>query len=42
VLIPDGQIDEVLAAARKVEATDAASRDQIAREQLGVNDHPRW
>jgi 4-hydroxy-4-methyl-2-oxoglutarate aldolase len=31
VLIPDGQIDEVLAEARKVEATDAASRDQIAR-----------
>lgn len=41
VLIPDGQIDEVLAEARNVEATDAASRDQIAREQLGVNDHLR-
>jgi regulator of RNase E activity RraA len=25
VLIPDGQIDEVLAEARKIEATDAAS-----------------
>jgi 4-hydroxy-4-methyl-2-oxoglutarate aldolase len=38
VLIPDGQIDEVLAEARNVEATDAASRDQIAREQVRVND----
>jgi hypothetical protein len=28
VLIPDGHIDEVLAEARKVEATDAASRDR--------------
>jgi regulator of RNase E activity RraA len=34
VLIPDGQIDEVLAEARKVEATDAAVRDQIAREPV--------
>jgi 4-hydroxy-4-methyl-2-oxoglutarate aldolase len=41
VLIPDGHIDEVLAEARKVEATDAASRDQIAREQVRVNDHLR-
>jgi len=41
VLIPDGQIDEVLAEARNVEATDAASRDQIAREQVRVNDHLR-
>ena len=41
VLIPDGQIDEVLAEARKVEATDAASRDQIAREQVRMNDHLR-
>jgi 4-hydroxy-4-methyl-2-oxoglutarate aldolase len=41
VLIPDSQIDEVLAEARKVEATDAASRDQIAREQVRVNDHLR-
>jgi 4-hydroxy-4-methyl-2-oxoglutarate aldolase len=30
LVIPDGQIDEVLAEARKVEAADAASRDQIA------------
>jgi regulator of RNase E activity RraA len=32
VVIPDAQIDEVLAEARKVEAADAASRDQIGRE----------
>jgi hypothetical protein len=31
----------VLAEARKVEATDAASRDEIAREQVHVNDHLR-
>src|SRR4051794_15954513 len=42
VVIPDGQIDEVLAEARKVEATDAASRDQIASEQVRVNDHLRF
>jgi regulator of RNase E activity RraA len=41
VLIPEGQIDEVLAEARTVEATDAASRDQIAREEVRVNDHLR-
>jgi regulator of RNase E activity RraA len=41
VLIPDGQIDEVLAEARKVEVADAASRDQIAREQVCVSDHLR-
>jgi 4-hydroxy-4-methyl-2-oxoglutarate aldolase len=41
VLIPDGHIDEVLAEARKVEATDAAARDQIAREQVRVNVHLR-
>jgi hypothetical protein len=40
-VIPDGQIDEVLAEARNVEATDAASRDQIAREQVRMNDHRR-
>ena len=34
VVIPGGQIDEVLGEARKVEAADAASRDQIAREQF--------
>jgi hypothetical protein len=39
VVIPGGQIEEVLAEARKVEAADAASRDQIAREQVRVNDH---
>jgi hypothetical protein len=32
----------VLAEARKVEATDAASGGEIARKQLGVNDHLRW
>jgi 4-hydroxy-4-methyl-2-oxoglutarate aldolase len=41
VLIPDDQIDEVLDQARKVETTDATSRDQIAREQVRVNDHLR-
>ena len=41
VVIPDGQLDEVLAEARKVEAADAASRDQMAREQVRVNDHLR-
>jgi 4-hydroxy-4-methyl-2-oxoglutarate aldolase len=41
VVIPDGQIEEVLAEARKVEAADAASRDQIAREAVRVNDHFR-
>jgi hypothetical protein len=39
VLIPGGQIDELLAEGRKVEAADAASRDQIARERVRVNDH---
>ena len=34
VVIPDVQVEEVLAEARKVEAEDAASRDQIAREQV--------
>jgi peptide-methionine (S)-S-oxide reductase len=34
VVIPDVQIEEVLAEARKVEAADAAFRDQIAREQI--------
>ena len=34
VVIPEGQLEEVLAEARKVEAADAASRDQIAREQI--------
>ena len=34
VVIPDGQIDEVLAEAREVEGEDAASRDRIARERI--------
>jgi 4-hydroxy-4-methyl-2-oxoglutarate aldolase len=33
VVIPDRQIDEVLAEARRVEAEDAGFRDQIARER---------
>jgi 4-hydroxy-4-methyl-2-oxoglutarate aldolase len=33
VVIPDRQIDEVVAEARKVESEDAASRDEIARGQ---------
>ena len=34
VVLADGQLDEVLAEARKVEAADAAFRDQIARERV--------
>jgi 4-hydroxy-4-methyl-2-oxoglutarate aldolase len=41
VVIPRGQIEEVLTEARKVQAADADFRDQIAREQLGVHDHLR-
>lgn len=37
VVIPDGQIDEVLAEARGVTSADAAFRDQIARERLRVD-----
>jgi regulator of RNase E activity RraA len=33
-VIPAAQIEEVLAEARTVEAADAASREEIAREQL--------
>jgi regulator of RNase E activity RraA len=40
VVIPDAQIEEVLTEARKVEAADAASRDQIAREQIRDNPKP--
>ena len=39
VVIPDVQIEEVLAEARKVEAADAAVRDQIGREQ--IRDKPK-
>ena len=35
--MPYVQIEEVLAEARKVEAADAAVRDQIAREQIRTN-----
>jgi regulator of RNase E activity RraA len=31
VVIPNVQIDDVIAGARRVEAEDAASRDQITR-----------
>jgi regulator of RNase E activity RraA len=41
LVIPDVQIDEVLAEARKVEAADAAVRDQIAREQIRDKPKPR-
>jgi 4-hydroxy-4-methyl-2-oxoglutarate aldolase len=34
VVIPEGEIEEVLAEARTVEAADAASREVIARERL--------
>ena len=34
VVIPNGQIDEVLAEARRIEAEDAGFREQIAREGL--------
>ena len=34
VVVPDGQLEEVLTEARKVEAADAGFRDQIAREQV--------
>jgi regulator of RNase E activity RraA len=33
VVIPHGQIDEVVAKAREVEAEDASSRDRIARTE---------
>lgn len=39
VVIPDGEIEEVLAEARRVEAADAAVRDQIGREQ--IHDKPK-
>jgi regulator of RNase E activity RraA len=34
VVIPDGQLDEVLAEARKIGAEDARFRAEIARENL--------
>jgi 4-hydroxy-4-methyl-2-oxoglutarate aldolase len=40
VVIPDLQIEEVLAEARKVEAADAAVRDEIAREQIREKPKP--
>jgi len=41
VVIPQRQIDEVLTEARNVQTADADFRGQIAREQLGENDHLR-
>ena len=40
VVIPEVQIEEVLAEAREVDATDAAVRDQIAREQIRDKPNP--
>jgi 4-hydroxy-4-methyl-2-oxoglutarate aldolase len=40
VVIADVQIEDVLAEARKVEAADAAVRDQIAREQIRDKPEP--
>jgi 4-hydroxy-4-methyl-2-oxoglutarate aldolase len=40
VVIPHDQIEEVLAEARRVEAADAAVRDQIAREQIRDEPEP--
>ena len=40
VVIPGVQIEEVLAEARRVEAADAAVRDQIAREQIRDEPEP--
>ena len=37
VVIPEGQVDEVLAEARGVTTADAAFRDQIARERVRVD-----
>ncbi len=34
VVIPDGQLDEVLAEARKIEAADERFRAEIVRENL--------
>ena len=34
VVVPHGQLDEVLAEARRIEADDARFRAQIAREEL--------
>ncbi len=40
VVIPDVEIEEVLAEARNVQATDATIRDQIAREQIRDKPNP--
>jgi 4-hydroxy-4-methyl-2-oxoglutarate aldolase len=36
VVIPDGQIDDVLAGARAVKDEDAGFREQIATERVGA------
>ena len=41
VVIPDGQIDEVLAEARKIEAEDGRFRAEIAREDLSGSSEGR-
>lgn len=41
VVIPDGQIDEVLAEARKIEAEDGRFRAEIAREDLSGSPEER-
>jgi 4-hydroxy-4-methyl-2-oxoglutarate aldolase len=42
VLIPNGQIEEVIEGARSVEADDAHYRDQIAGEELRGRRSRRW
>ena len=41
VVIPGGQIDEVVAEARKVEAEDSRYREEIAREAPRAAGSPR-
>jgi 4-hydroxy-4-methyl-2-oxoglutarate aldolase len=38
VVVPERQIEDVLAEARRVEAADATSREAIAREQVRSNE----
>lgn len=41
VVIPDGQIDEVIAEARKIAADDERFRAEIAHEKLSIPSHER-
>lgn len=41
VVIPDGQIDDVLAGARAVNDEDARNQDEISREQLPESEPAR-